>query len=305
MIEEIWKDVPDYIGFYQASSFGRIRSIDRDVPWKRGTGKTKRLKGMIRKIKLRDGRLPIVPLSKGNKKFKWHRVDRIIAQLFVSNPNNFENVIHKDDQPLNNHFENLEWVRVPKDYGVDSMDGEVWCDILGFEDFYQASTLGRIRSLPRYSKSRYECSKTNPSKIMNPKLGRGEYLHVHLRIPGKSYNKSVHRLVAKAFHPNPENKPWVNHKDGNKLNNAADNLEWCTPKENANHAREIGLVQGFGENHYRAKHSDREFQIMYRLKGKLPLSQIAEVFEMKVSQVKQILGGRTRKKLYRTFHDNI
>lgn len=62
-----------------------------------------------------------------------------------------------------------------------------------------------------------------------------------LRMPNVNFSQSVHRVVAKAFIPNPENKPEVNHKDGNKLNNNVSNLEWCTTKENIQHAIKLGL----------------------------------------------------------------
>lgn len=75
-----------------------------------------------------------------------------------------------------------------------------------------------------------------------PHLGVSGYLRIGLRDKRTSRHwYSVHRIVAKAFVPNPENKPEVNHIDGNKLNNAIDNLEWCTQQENVAHAYNTGL----------------------------------------------------------------
>lgn len=68
------------------------------------------------------------------------------------------------------------------------------------------------------------------------------YARVVISKDGKPYSKSVHRLVAEAFIPNPENKPTVNHKDANKLNNSVDNLEWATWKENMTHAIAHNLI---------------------------------------------------------------
>ena len=70
------------------------------------------------------------------------------------------------------------------------------------------------------------------------KSGKG-YMYVDLYSKGKHKRKYVHRLVAEAFIPNPENKPYINHIDGNPHNNNVDNLEWCTPLENVEHASKV------------------------------------------------------------------
>lgn len=79
------------------------------------------------------------------------------------------------------------------------------------------------------------------------------YKRVILRVDGKAYSRYIHRLVAEAYIPNPENKPQVNHIDGDRENNHVDNLEWVTPKENHKHGREAGLIkvnQGNGSNYF-------------------------------------------------------
>ena len=78
---------------------------------------------------------------------------------------------------------------------------------------------------------------------LKPVLDKGNgYMLVTLSYNGIKRNKFIHRLLAEAFIPNPENKAHVNHKDGNKLNNDLTNLEWATPKENSIHAVEMGLT---------------------------------------------------------------
>ena len=96
------------------------------------------------------------------------------------------------------------------------------------ETNYSVSDEGNVRN-----------DKTN--KILSQRVQQG-YHHVGLTINGKAKSCRVHRLVAQAFIPNPNNKPYVNHIDGVRNNNKVENLEWCTPKENTQHAVKTGLM---------------------------------------------------------------
>lgn len=121
-------------------------------------------------------------------------------------------------------------------YGKHKMEEEIWKDVVGFEGKYQVSNLGNVRSL--------NWENTHKIKLIAQNIiNNSGYLYVtfHAGLP-KSKHFLVHRLVAQAFLPNPENLPQVNHKDENKLNNNIENLEWCTRKYNIN----------YGEGHKKA-----------------------------------------------------
>lgn len=108
------------------------------------------------------------------------------------------------------------------------MDEEIWDYVPRFNKMVKVSTLGRIKSFYRYTSG----------KIIRC-IDIDCFGYARVRIKGKRYK--IHRLVAETFIPNPGNKREVNHKDGNKLNNRADNLEWATRSENQKHAYKIGL----------------------------------------------------------------
>lgn len=118
---------------------------------------------------------------------------------------------------------------------------EIYKDIIGFENIYQISNLGNVRSLDRLVRSHKDKTRTIKGKSYIPYIGLRGYKTVNLRIAKNIKLIPIHRLVAIAFIDNPDNKPCVNHKDGNKLNNEISNLEWVTYKENNNHARDTGL----------------------------------------------------------------
>lgn len=111
---------------------------------------------------------------------------------------------------------------------------ENWKDIKGYEGLYQISDLGRVKSLERDVYCQNGIVRHIEEKILASSLDGGGYPLVHLCKNRKSKTILVHRLVAEAFIPNPENNPQVNHKDENPLNNFVENLEWCTARYNTN-----------------------------------------------------------------------
>lgn len=115
---------------------------------------------------------------------------------------------------------------------------EIWKDIKGYEELYQVSNLGRVKSLDHYIKQRNNSKKLYKGQMIKPQLNHQEqgYFIVGLSKNNKRKCYYIHRLVAEHFIENPKNKPEVNHKDGNKLNNRIDNLEWATREEQMTHA---------------------------------------------------------------------
>lgn len=116
---------------------------------------------------------------------------------------------------------------------------EVWRDIPGYENCYQASNLGRVRSLDRYIAQLNNgtvCNVLYRGKVLKPAIDKDGYERLKLR---SLKINAVHRIVALTFIPNPENKPQVNHINGNRADNRIENLEWCTNSENHIHAHRI------------------------------------------------------------------
>ena len=117
---------------------------------------------------------------------------------------------------------------------------EEWKDIKGYEGKYQVSNLGKVKSLQRWSGTKFYDREYILNNYVNKKNG---YVYVYLTKNNKSKNIRLHRLVAEEFIPNPNNLPQVNHKDCNKENNNASNLEWCTASYNVKYAFEYGKAK--------------------------------------------------------------
>jgi hypothetical protein len=113
---------------------------------------------------------------------------------------------------------------------------EIWKDIIGFEGYYQVSNFGNVKSLDRLIISNRSSQRLKSQAIKKTnRSGRGDYFVVILYKNSIGKTMYVHRLVARAFIPNPENKQQVNHMDGNSTNNHYSNLEWNTVSENNTH----------------------------------------------------------------------
>ena len=115
---------------------------------------------------------------------------------------------------------------------------EIWKEIEGYEGLYEVSNTGKVRSLDRYTTGNR--NRLLKGKELRQRKNELNYCFVHLCKDGISKNTRVHRLVAQEFIPNPEDKPYINHKDANPMNNHVDNLEWCTQQENIQHAYKMG-----------------------------------------------------------------
>lgn len=124
---------------------------------------------------------------------------------------------------------------------------ETWKDIPGFEGYYQASTHGHIRSSKReitQKGPKGDYTRIMKGKIIRPRKQNSNYYIVWLSVRGRIFAELVHRLVAKTFILNPDGKPCINHKNGNKEDNHIDNLEWCDYSENIKHSHEVLGIKG-------------------------------------------------------------
>ena len=169
---------------------------------------------------------------------------------------------------------------------------EVWRPVVGYEGLYEVSSFGRIRSLERRARTANGYRKV-PGKIMSPRPHHAGYVCMQFCVGHKRSYKTYHRVVAEAFIPNPEGLPEINHKNGDKKDNRPENLEWCTRRQNIEHAQLTGLLKT-GENHAGAKHShDQALMVAGALLCGVPISQITHALGVSRSFVEDISRGKS------------
>ena len=166
----------------------------------------------------------------------------------------------------------------------------MWKDIKGFEKLYQISNKGQIKSLTK-KRGFYQAKEM----ILKQKITKFGYANITLLKNNKPSFCVVHRLVAETFIPNPENKPQVNHKDGNKLNNHVSNLEWCTCSENMKHAYKNNLRDSHGENHSQNKLTNKD--IINIRKSKEKGCNLSKKYSVSRSSISRIRKGNSWKHL--------
>ena len=171
---------------------------------------------------------------------------------------------------------------------------EQWKDIAGYEGMYQVSDMGQVRSLDRFD----DRGRHLKGRVLAQSNTSG-YLCVNPSIDGKATLKYIHRFVAEVFIPNPDNRPQVNHMDGNKQNNHISNLEWATAKENSEHAWDTGLVNHSGENHTLSKLTEDDVRFIRKHYNPdttdFNQKTLAEKFGVEKCTISQIVHRKTWK----------
>lgn len=171
---------------------------------------------------------------------------------------------------------------------------EIWKDVPSYEGYYQVSNFGLIKSLERIVKYKENHSGLRKEIILKSNITKVGYVHVTICMNKMNKTVKIHRLVAIAFIPNPENKPSVNHINGIKHDNRVENLEWVTAKENTIHAYKTKLKSGIkGEKSHLSKLKNEDvFKIKYLYnKGGYSQSGLGKIFNVSQAQIYRIIKG--------------
>jgi len=166
---------------------------------------------------------------------------------------------------------------------------EVWKDIKEYEGRYQISNLAMVKSVQRIkanARGKYMANE----RLLKTNISSSGYYRIVFKLNDKYKTYFLHRLLAIAFIPNPENKPFINHKDGNKLNNSLENLEWCTMSENRQHAYNTGLQNPTsGEIHGMCKLTENQvIDIRKRINNGEMNNEISKIYNVSHTLISKI-----------------
>lgn len=171
---------------------------------------------------------------------------------------------------------------------------EIWKPVPGYEGLYDVSNLGRVRSLTRRVTRNVGVTKLVAGRILREQWTARRYAQISLSKNGVIESAKVHRLVAKVFVENALGLAEVNHKDGNRKNNAAVNLEWVTRAENNDHAISTGLKPPvLGESHGQSRFTEQDVLTMRaRYAEGVSMSHIAKLFTTSITTISGIVKRR-------------
>lgn len=175
---------------------------------------------------------------------------------------------------------------------------EIWKDVKNYEGLYQVSSLGRVKGLERQVRHPSGVTKIVREKIISQHFDRDGYPRIALWKNNKGSLYAVHRLVASAFLPNPNNSNLVMHLDDNPLNNKVDNLIWGTTQDNTNDKVNKGR-QAKGETIYQSKLTEKEVLIIRSryTPRVITIGMLSEEFNVGRSAIKDIVSNKTWKHL--------
>lgn len=233
-IQEVWRFIEGCEGIYQISNLGRVKRQGKIMPTQITAS------GYYR------ARLSV------NGKKMCPMIHKLVANAFIPNPHNCKQIRFKDGNKTNIVYTNLYWHKVektesailekPRRHKIITDTGEIWIDIKGYEEIYQVSNLGRVRSLDKIVRAtRYRTiSETEKypfrvftnrrERILQQYTSTRGYKFVMLSKDTKKKRAYIASLVADAFIINPHNCKQVRHKDGDKTNNIYTNLFWYAGK---------------------------------------------------------------------------
>lgn len=162
---------------------------------------------------------------------------------------------------------------------------EIWKPIVGYEEYYEVSNLGRVRTIPRIVPTNNGGYITIGQFIKSPMPHYKGYLQVRLKVNNCPKTFFVHRLVAEAFISNPYGYKYINHIDENKTNNIVTNLEWCTAQQNNLHGSRLSRIS----SNLRGRKAHNSIKIVYNGIEYESLSEAAKANNITIYKIKKTL----------------
>ena len=208
-----WRDIEGFEGLYTVSNLGEVINTK--------TGK---------KVKPYNNRgLLLIRLYRNGETYR-SRLANIVSRSFRPKEKEKDLIVYLNGDSTDCSLDNIKWEYINPLVESECDFEEVWAYVKGYEDLYRVSNYGRLFSIKN-------------NRIVLGRVGKGKnaYRYMTLHDNKRNIRKLLHVLVAEHFIDNPDNKPIINHKDGNKLNNHIKNIEWSTYYENNMHALETGL----------------------------------------------------------------